>query len=48
MKEIVKSLKAIMADRHERVEFVGSVVFFLLMIAVCYLCMVMFHNDGLV
>ncbi len=47
MKEIVNSLKAIMADRHERAEFIGGAVAVAVILAVCYLLMVMFHSDGL-
>ena len=47
MKQVIRDFKAIMADRHERREFIGSFACAIVMIAVMYLLMVMFQSDGL-
>ena len=47
MKDIVNSFKAIMANKLERVEFIGGFACVLIMLAAMYLCMVIFQSGGL-
>lgn len=43
MKEIIQDFKAIMADKHERQEFIGSFACVVVMMVLMYFVIVIFH-----
>ena len=47
MKQVIRDFKAIMADWHERKEFIGGFACVILMMAVIFILVVMFQSDGL-
>ena len=43
MKETIKNLKAIMADKHECKEFIGSILCTVVMLVLAYIAILIFH-----